>query len=57
MATQAELRKHCIEAFGMTDEEIGEEEIPQCVLLLRLDKRPLTEAEEKWARELVASVL
>ncbi len=57
MATQEELRKHCIEAFGMTEEEVEEGEIPQGVLRLGSDIRPLTAAEKGWARELIVSIL
>ena len=56
MPTQEKLRKHCIEVLGMTNESIGEDEIPQGIMLLRFDKRPLTEAEEEWARGLTPSI-
>ena len=50
MSTQEELRRYCINILGMPEECIGDEEIPQGVLLL--GKRPLTEAEKEWAKTL-----
>lgn len=52
--TQQELRKHCREVLGMSEEAIGEEEIPPGVLFL--SKRPLTEAEEKYAQLLFPTI-
>ena len=49
MATQEELRRHLL-SLGMSEGSIGDDEIPQGVLLV--SKRPLTEAEEEHARTL-----
>ena len=52
MATQEELRRHCIEVLGMTEESIGSDEIiPQGMLLI--GNSTLTEADKEWARTIV----
>ena len=57
MPTQEELRKHCIEVLGMTEESIGDDEIPQGVIDLRFDHRPLTKAEEEYALQLIPTIV
>jgi len=52
--SQEELRKHCKEAFGMTDEQIGDDEIPQGVINLTLGE--VTEEDMEWAWELTPTI-
>lgn len=47
MATQEELRQHCLR-LGMREDRIGDCLIPHGVLLI--DNRPLTEAEQEYAK-------
>ncbi len=49
MAAQEELRQHLLK-LGMSEESIGDEEIPQYVLLL--SNEPLTDADKEWARSI-----
>ncbi len=47
---QEELRQYLLD-LGIPEEDIGDEEIPEGVLLI--DNRPLTEAEREWARTIL----
>ncbi len=54
MATQDELRRHCIQELGMSEKRMENEEIPQGVLLIC--RRPLTAAEEAHALTLKSTL-
>ncbi len=41
----------------MTEESIGDDEIPQGVIDLRFDHRPLTKAEEEYALQLIPTIV
>ena len=47
MSAQQELKRHLL-VLGMSEETIGDEEIPQGVLLI--SNRPLTGEEKAYAR-------
>lgn len=56
MATQEELRQH-LRKLGWSEEktsQLGDEEISQEVILI--SKRPLTKAEEKYAKTLKSTL-
>ncbi len=55
MKTQTELRKHCVEVLGMSEENIGDEEIPQGIIHLG-GSEGITEEDMEWAEGLSPSI-